>query len=115
MRLPRIQEGGNEMSLTPERLVQIIDEIQRDDIDPVRKDLLLAMLTAESDQILAECSDRVDRWVSQLQSVMADRPDLTAEQSMSLFATFLCANEIPTGHIHNMFVVAVHKLAGIVP
>lgn len=113
LRLPRIQEGVKNMSMTPEQLLDMIKRADDPTVPDEIKQADLVLLDAESDQILAACGANVDEFVRQIKVIAGT--GVNPEKSMCLLATYLYVSGISCGQIHNMFVVAMHKLAGILP
>lgn len=113
LRLHRIQKGGNaHMPIDAEQLMKMIKRQEDPSIPQTVKDADMTLLVAEADQIMAQCGELVDTYVSQVKAVVAE--GTTPEKSMYLLATYLYVTGMPCGEIHNMFVAAIHKLAGAI-
>ena len=97
------------MSLTPEQLEEIAQRYYDPNIPEQVKDADMTLLRAECDQVLAAVGEMVDSYADQIATVL-EREDMTVEKSESILATYLYATKVPCGQVHNMFVVAMHKL-----
>jgi hypothetical protein len=113
LRLSTIQKVGNEMSMTEAQIMAIMERYADPSVPDEVKDNDYTLLSAEADQILAKCSQHVDEYVEQIKRVASE--GVPVERSQSLLATYLYVSEVPCGEIHNMLVVAMHKLAGVKP